>query len=373
MKKKKIFLFIGIITLIVVNSIFIISAFPNTSPIYCHEMGYQVKNNDCVLSDSKKCNLYDFFNSLCGKNYTKELSCASQGEYVLPGHECCEGLIEIKAENRISDGTCKDPESLGSWRVCSNCGNSVCDYGENNCNCKKDCNESEGFNNFTRLKNGCEIKGGNCISISNDCEEGYSDEILDKSYCFKSNEKCCISTSEEKNKTKCEDLGGYCGINECKGGYKISNLSFIEYCNGILSAVCCLKDNNLSCPKIIPVNCPEGSAAEYEEDYGHKGCQGPGKCFKNLSNGRKAEIKIMPETASEKAIARLGELGFTISLKEVGNNNESKPAYELTGQKEVKLLGFIKTKAKVSASVDAETGEVLSTEKPWWSFLASGF
>lgn len=92
------------------------------------------------------------------------------------------------------------------------------------------------------------------------------------------------------------------------------------------------------------------------------------KSFFNLSNGRNAEIKIMPETASATAIERLGELNFTVQLKEVGND---KVAYELTGNKQGKFLGIFKIIAKVQAQVDAETGKV-KVIKPWWSFLASG-
>lgn len=91
----------------------------------------------------------------------------------------------------------------------------------------------------------------------------------------------------------------------------------------------------------------------------------------NLSNGRKAEIKIMPETASQRAIERLGELGFTIELKEVGKGDEAKAVYELTGNKEGKFLGIFKIMARVQAQVDAETGDV-KVIKPWWAFLASG-
>lgn len=100
-----------------------------------------------------------------------------------------------------------------------------------------------------------------------------------------------------------------------------------------------------------------------------------GKCMFTLSNGRKAEIKIMPETASATAIARLGELGFTIELKEVGKNtkdtSDDKIVYELTGNKEGKFLGIFKIMASERVQVDAETGEVKKVIKPWWSFLAT--
>ena len=93
------------------------------------------------------------------------------------------------------------------------------------------------------------------------------------------------------------------------------------------------------------------------------------------SDGIKSEIKIMPNTASATAIAKLGDLGFTIELKEVGkettDTKDDKVVYELTGNKEGKFLGIFKIIAKVQAQVDAETGDV-KVIKPWWGFLATG-
>lgn len=90
----------------------------------------------------------------------------------------------------------------------------------------------------------------------------------------------------------------------------------------------------------------------------------------NLSNGQKAEIKIMPETASEKAIERLGELNFTIELKEIGGGTMA--VYEVRGEKQGKLFGLFKVKANVSVQVSVESGAIVTTKKPWWAFLASG-
>ena len=102
----------------------------------------------------------------------------------------------------------------------------------------------------------------------------------------------------------------------------------------------------------------------------------PQDCEKNkslqLSNGRNAEIKIMPDAASEKAIERLGELNFTIELKEVGQDENVKAVYEIKGEKQGRFLGIFKIIAKVQAQVDAETGEVVKIKRPWWAFLASG-
>ena len=98
----------------------------------------------------------------------------------------------------------------------------------------------------------------------------------------------------------------------------------------------------------------------------------------HLSNGRNATLKIMPNTASEKAIAVLQakncipENGCVIQLKEVAKKNEGMGmAYEIKVNKDSKIFGLFKKNMKVQAEVDAETGEVLQTKKPWWAFLAS--
>lgn len=112
------------------------------------------------------------------------------------------------------------------------------------------------------------------------------------------------------------------------------------------------------------------SEVEVETDF-------EGKVKAKLSNGRNVTVKVMPETASEKAIQALSlhncraEDGCTIELKEVGNGNETKAAYEVKTQKEVKVLGMFKAKMNVQAQVDAENGEVIKTKKAWWAFLAS--
>lgn len=91
-----------------------------------------------------------------------------------------------------------------------------------------------------------------------------------------------------------------------------------------------------------------------------------------LSNGKNAEVKIMPDTASEKALEQLrlktctSESGCSIELKEVGSGNQTRAAYEIKTQANAKFLGLFKTKVNVQAQVDAETGDVIKTSKPWW-------
>ena len=96
-----------------------------------------------------------------------------------------------------------------------------------------------------------------------------------------------------------------------------------------------------------------------------------------LSNGNNAEIKIMPDTASENAIIQLGlkqcneSNNCTIELKEVGSGNQTRAAYEVQAQKEVKVLGLFNAQMQIQTQIDAENGEVVQTGKPWWAFLVS--
>ncbi len=80
------------------------------------------------------------------------------------------------------------------------------------------------------------------------------------------------------------------------------------------------------------------------------------------SSGNK-EIKILPEEASSKAEIATVE---KIELRE----ENAKPLYIINGKKQAKVLGVFPATLKIESKVDAETGEVVSTSKPWWSFIA---
>ncbi len=99
-----------------------------------------------------------------------------------------------------------------------------------------------------------------------------------------------------------------------------------------------------------------------------------GKIYAHLSNGMNAEIKVMPDTASQKALDVLGakcqDTGCNIELKEVGKGNQSQVAYQVQAEKQVKFLGLFKAQMRVEADVNAETGEVIKTRHSWWRFLA---
>jgi len=98
----------------------------------------------------------------------------------------------------------------------------------------------------------------------------------------------------------------------------------------------------------------------------------------HLSNGRNAQIKIMPETAAERALERLrlkvcnSTNNCSIELKETGIGEKIRATYSVKLKKEAKILfGLFKTKMDIETEVDAETGDIISVKKPWWSFLSN--
>ncbi|MFW5871551.1 MAG: hypothetical protein ACOCUT_00445 [bacterium] len=95
-----------------------------------------------------------------------------------------------------------------------------------------------------------------------------------------------------------------------------------------------------------------------------------------LGNGRYSDIKVMPDKASENALERL-RMNFCtnetckIELKEVGQGNESRAAYDVQVDKKVKVLGLFNARYESNAQVDAQTGDVIKSKRPWWSFMAN--
>jgi hypothetical protein len=190
---------------------------------------------------------------------------------------------------------------------------------------------------------------------------------------------------EEENETECEDLTQ----EDCE-----SNTECTYYPNdrgkGNVEGWCKeTKDNDEDKDK----KGPQGYAFGYKfrlqernmsfhefktmirEKFGNKSeIDGEVKVY--LSNGRKANLKIMPNVASEKALKRLRlrncneSNNCSIELKEIGSKNKTRAAYEVQIQRHEKLLGLFRMRAQNRVQVDAETGEIIGVKKPWWSFLA---
>lgn len=120
-----------------------------------------------------------------------------------------------------------------------------------------------------------------------------------------------------------------------------------------------------------------GIGANCECELKQEKIQNKTRLYAQLSNGKNAEVKIMPDTASERALERLRlkvcseENNCQIELKEAGKGEKVQLAYEMQIERHSRILGIFQKKMQVRAQIEAENGEVIKINKPWWAFLAS--
>lgn len=90
-----------------------------------------------------------------------------------------------------------------------------------------------------------------------------------------------------------------------------------------------------------------------------------------LSNGEFAEVKYLPDQASAIAFKNVNKdlAGFEsqIELKE----DKNKLVYSINAKKMVRIFWIFKKELDVKADVDAESGEVINIQKPWWIALGN--
>ena len=123
--------------------------------------------------------------------------------------------------------------------------------------------------------------------------------------------------------------------------------------------------------------CKQGADDQSCAKYAYN-CEKPGTTITaetketvKLDNGKvylnDKEVKIMPDTASTKALEVLGGKYEKIELKDTG---QPVPVYEISGTKMAKFLGLVKVQLTTKTEVDSATGELIKVKKPWWRFLA---
>ena len=94
------------------------------------------------------------------------------------------------------------------------------------------------------------------------------------------------------------------------------------------------------------------------------------KLYVDTSEGEK-QVKIMPEEAISKMEEETGIERLDIKEEEIKLEVEkSALVYSIKGKKRAKLFFIIPVSMEVETKVSAETGNVVSVKKPWWSFLA---
>jgi hypothetical protein len=355
--------------------------------------------------------------------------CAKEGEKFSKVYndeyleKCCSGLTEWNSgmDTRISiEDKCYETRLMSGnpIGICLNCGNNICEIKETPCNCPSDCIGKEKSDYLTK-KSFCDSTYYSILVCNDSINE-------DLDIC-----RLCSNISDENNNLSVvcpqdmkECSNGFlvgrnpnnnCEFNECPGNdnnnsNKTHCAANNQMCGGIAGIACC---GNMECYYGENEGMPDASGVcianpnqiwnRFRNENGDEfeiGENGTGKKIRiknitshtdglnitpeqdrernqtklkiKLSNGRNAEIKIMPDVASQVALERLRlkceTRNCSIELKEVGNN---KVAYELITEKQAKILALIQSKMQVKAQVDAETGELIRVKKPWWAFLAT--
>ncbi len=124
-----------------------------------------------------------------------------------------------------------------------------------------------------------------------------------------------------------------------------------------------------ACLEVPSITCPSGSELKEEKDS--QGCVVRYRCSYQMTNGENMEVKITLDEASQIVQNQLQAGNCNAELKEEIIDGERRLVYEFSGEKEAKLFGLFRIRARIISLVDAQTGQVLDIEKPWWSFLAS--
>jgi len=89
-----------------------------------------------------------------------------------------------------------------------------------------------------------------------------------------------------------------------------------------------------------------------------------GRVFANFRNNETKEI-ILPDEAKARLRERI-HANFSIEKMELSEEGK----YEVQARKRARLFGIIPVRERVRAEINAETGEIIRTRVPWWSFLA---
>jgi len=257
--------------------------------------------------------------------------------------------------------TCGDDGCGGS---CGNCGTAPCV--ENHCvwpACIPDCTGK------TCGDDGC---GGSCGT----CGENETC-IYNMTHYYVCVESLCTDTD-----------GGWDYF--VKGEVTDSNGSYIDTCiiegsNTYLMEYWC--HNNQMLSERVPCTCTEGSGAcivespinneevevegddvQVEEESISSSLEiieENSTSYVQTSKGNQ-EIKISPE----EAIANADKIENVVDITIIQEGDVA--AYAISGTKQAKLFSVIPITAKVEQKISVDDGSIISTEKPWWSFLARG-
>ncbi|MCX6818728.1 MAG: DUF333 domain-containing protein [Candidatus Aenigmarchaeota archaeon] len=301
-------------------------AIPNPAAVYCQDMGYTLNYTTnasyCVFNDGNYCDEWAFYSGECGTEYRKELPCRNGGEPALVS-ECCEGMEKIPP-TYIYNEDCTS--IMTGWTsICSDCGNGNCETWENKCNCPEDC---------TQTINQCNCpKGTQCIIA-----ESYPPQTV----CSCTGPNCPVASNAQATVS-----------------YNLVTQTAVQVAKPNEQPV----SHNISLWKTTSGNMGILQTVTATVGYTGKLAVEENGLFMETSDGKKP-INIMPEAAV--AVSETPTSFTKVELKE----ESQQPVYSVTGTQPARILFIIPISMEIKTKINAESGDVISVSKPWWSFLA---
>lgn len=94
--------------------------------------GYAVSTDESI----SKVVFYKTLRAEINPDYLSSCFPKSEVMPIIPDAKCCEGLQAVG----VIDESLDRCDFVSGVILCTDCGNSLCEFGENNCNCDSDCN-----------------------------------------------------------------------------------------------------------------------------------------------------------------------------------------------------------------------------------------
>jgi hypothetical protein len=167
-------------------------------------------------------------------------------------YNCCQGLYPISTSTLTSEGLCASVVGGGYKCTTTECGNNICETGENKCNCLNDCKTTCTPNCIGKTCGGEDGCGGKCLQGS--CPQ--VDCIGNNCPVYTCSDGTCIKKPDDMQ--DCTDTDGGQNAN-VYGTVKISgdNVNYADYClsgsNKVNEWYC-----EGSSAKYAVINCPNG-------------------------------------------------------------------------------------------------------------------
>lgn len=118
----------------------------------------------------------------------------------------------------------------------------------------------------------------------------------------------------------------------------------------------------------------EGATVETELLVREEIIDGIPRLKAELSTGAEQEIIILPDKALQTAFEELQATNnFVFEINEIVKEDGTREAvFSAKATKPGKFLGIFNTQVNLETLIDTQTGEIVSTNRPWWAFLVVG-